>query len=93
MNVTLFLDLLLVLALETFHVSETTLRIVTCQRLWRHDMARVAQEPTRDIDLFGSGFMRRLTGEKAKATEYLKMRASRSRNVRELAMRFALGLI
>ena len=85
------LGLALVLALETFHVSETTLPIVTCQRLWRHDMARVAQEPTRDIDLFGSGFMRRLTGEKAKATEYLKMRASRSRNVRELAMRFALG--
>ena len=39
------LGLALVLALETFHVSETTLPIVTCQRLWRHDTTRVAQGP------------------------------------------------
>ena len=85
------LGLALVLALETFHMSETTLPIVTCQRLWRHDTARVAQEPTRDIDLFGIGFMTQLTGEKAKAKEYLDTRSSRSRDVRELATRFAVG--
>ena len=83
------LGLALVLALETFHLSETTLPIAACQRLWRHDIARFAQEPTRDIDLLGFGFMNRLTGGKAKAKEYLDARVSRSRNVRELAMHFA----
>ena len=85
------LGLSLVLALETYHVSETTLPIVTCQRLWRHDIARFAQEPTRDIDLFGIGSMTQLTGEQAKAKEYLDTRSSRTRNVRELAIRFAIG--
>ena len=85
------LGLALVLALETFHVSETTLPIAACQRLWRHDTARFAQEPTRDIDLLGFGLMTRLTGAKAKAKEYLDTRASRSRNVRELAMHFAIS--
>ena len=85
------LGLALVLALETYHVSETTLPITTCQRLWRHDTARFAQEPTQDIDLLGLGLMTRLAGEKAKAKEYLDTRASRSRNVRDLAMRFAIS--
>ena len=85
------LGLALVLALETFHVSETTLPIVTCQRLWRHDIARLAQEPTRDIDLFGLGLMTRLTSEQAEAKEYLDTRVSRKRGVRELVMPFALG--
>ena len=35
--------------------------------------------------------MKRLTGEKAIAKEYLDTRASRLRNVRELAMRFAIS--
>ncbi len=85
------LGLALVLALETFHVSETSLPIAACQRLWHHDIARFAQEPTRDIDLSGFGLMTRLTGEKAKAKKYLDTRASRSRNVQELAMDFAIS--
>ncbi len=85
------LGLSLVLALKTHHVSETTLPLVTCQRLWRHDIARFAQEPTRDIDLFGFGSMTQLTGEQAKAKEYLDTRPSRKRNVRDLVIRFAIG--
>ena len=85
------LGLSLMLALETFHASETTLPIVTCQRLWRHDIARLAQEPTRDIDLFGLGFIPRLTSEQVEAKKYLDTRASRKRGVRELVMHFALG--
>ena len=85
------LGLALVLALETFHVSETSLPIAACQRLWHHDIARFAQEPTRDIDLSGFGLMTRLTGEKAKAKKYLDTRASRSRNVQELAIDFAIS--
>ena len=46
------LGLALALALETFHMSETTLPLVTCQRLWRHDIARCSQEFTQDADLF-----------------------------------------
>ena len=69
------LGLALVLALETYDVSETTLPIVTCQRLWHHDMARVVHEPTRNIDLLGFGFLSRLTGEKAKAKEFLGLAA------------------
>ena len=84
------LGLALALALETFDVSETTLPIVTCQRLWNHDIARVVQEPTRDIDLLGFGFLSRLTGNKAKAKEFLDSRQSRNREIRDLAMRFAV---
>ena len=84
------LGLALVLALETYDVSETTFPIVTCQRLWHHDIARVVQEQTRNIDLLGFGFLSRLTGAKAKAKEFLDSRQSRRREIRELAMRFAL---
>jgi hypothetical protein len=81
----------LVLALETYHVSETTFPIVTCQRVWRHDMARVVHEPMQDVDLLGFGLLSRLTGDKAKAKEFLDSRQSRRREVRNLAMRFALS--
>jgi ATPase family protein associated with various cellular activities (AAA) len=84
------LGLALVLALETSEVSETTLPIVTCQRLWHHDIARVVQEPTRDIDLFGLEHLSRLTGGKAKAKEFLDSRQSHKREVRELVMHFVL---
>ncbi|HEX7185838.1 MAG TPA: AAA family ATPase [Thermoanaerobaculia bacterium] len=88
------LGLALVLALETYDVSETIFPIVTCQRLWHHDIARKAQEPMRDIDLVGSvlGFdaLPRLLGGKAEAKKFLDSRQSRKREIRELAMRFAL---
>ena len=84
------LGLALVLALETYDVSEATFPIVTCQRLWEHDIARVVQEPTRNLDLFGIGALSRPTGAKAQAKEFLDSRQSRKREVRELAMRFAL---
>jgi len=84
------LGLALVLALETYDASETTLPIVTCQRLWRHDMARVVHEPMRNIDLLGFGSFSRLTGDKAKAQGFLDSRQSRRRDIRELVMRFAL---
>jgi hypothetical protein len=84
------LGLSLVLALDTFDVSETTFPIVTCQRLWNHDIARVVQEPMRNIDLLGFGFLSRLIGDKAKAKDFLDSRQSRRRDIHELAMRFAL---
>ena len=84
------LGLALVIALETYDVSEATLPIVTCQRLWEHDIARVVQEPTRNLDLFGIGALSRLTGAKAQAKEFLDSRQSCKREVRELAMQFAL---
>ena len=40
------LGLALILALETLHVSETTLPLVSCQRLWEHDTRRLIQEPS-----------------------------------------------
>ncbi|MCR6732847.1 MAG: AAA family ATPase [Afipia sp.] len=85
------LGLCLRLAIETFEVSEITLPIVTCQRLWEHDMARLVQEPQKDIDLFGLGFITKLTGEKAKAKEFLDTREYRKHEVRELALRFAIS--
>jgi hypothetical protein len=84
------LGLCLCLAIETFEVSETTLPIVTCQRLWGHDMARLIHEPQKDIDLFGFGFLTKLTGEKAEAKAFLDSREYRKHEVRELAMRFAI---
>ena len=87
------LGLALVLALETYDVSETTFPIVTCQRLWEHDIARVAQEPLRNVDLMGvrSMVLSKLSGQQVKAQEFLESRASRKRIVRELVMRFALS--
>ena len=85
------LGLSLVLALETFDVSETTFPIVTCQRLWHHDTARLVQEPTRNIDLLGFGFLSRLTGDKAKAMDFLNSRQSHRRDIQELALRFAIN--
>ena len=86
------LGLALALALETYHVSETVLPIASCQRLWEHDMARMVQEPTRGIDLFGFGALSRLTGAKEKAKEFLDSRQSCNRNIQELAPRFALSV-
>ncbi|WP_419689431.1 hypothetical protein ACN22W_22250 [Burkholderia theae] len=81
----------LVLALETFHLSEVTLALAICQRLWRYDIQRAQQEPMRDIDLFGFGFLSELKGDRAKAKAFMDKRESRRRNVRELAMRFAIS--
>ena len=85
------LGLGLVLSLETFEVSETTLPIASCQRIWEYDMARMVQFPNRDIDIFGFGFMNRLTGAKVEAKKFLDSRESNKREVRELAMRFAVS--
>jgi hypothetical protein len=85
------LGLCLRLAIETFEVSETTLPIVTCQRLWDHDFARLVHEPQKDIDLFGLGFLTQLKGEKAKAKAFLESREYRKHDVRELAMHFAIS--
>lgn len=83
--------LCLCLALEAREVSATTLPIVACQRLWHHDLQRLVQEPHKNLDLLGFGFLSRLTGEKGKAKEYLDQRKFRKREVRELAMLFALS--
>jgi hypothetical protein len=85
------LGIALVLALETWEVTETALAVATCQRLWRHDIARFVQEPNKNIDLLGFGFLSRLTGEKAKAKEFLDQRKSRVHEIRQLAMLFALS--
>jgi hypothetical protein len=85
------LGLALTLALETYHVSSTILPIVTCQRLWQHDIARMVQEPNRDIDLFGLSTFTALTGAKASAKQFLDTRESRKREVKDLAMRFAVA--
>lgn len=85
------LALALRLALETWDVSETSFPIVTCQRLWHHDMARVVNRPMKDIDILGFGSLARLTGEKAKAKEALNSRESETREIRQLAMLFALN--
>ena len=84
------LGLALVIALESLHVSETTLALVGCQRLWEFYLKRVVQMPTVDIDIFGLGLESRLTGDKAQAQAFLKTRKSRKRNVRQLAMAFAM---
>lgn len=85
------LGLALVIALETYDVSKVTLPLATCQRLWVHDIARALQEPSRNVDLFGFGFLSRLTGTKAEAKEFLDSRENRKRNIEDLAIRFALS--
>jgi hypothetical protein len=85
------LGIALTLALETWETTEATLGIATCQRLWHHDIARLVHEPSKDIDLFGMGFLSRLTGDKAEAKEFLDRRKSRTREIRNLALLFALN--
>ncbi|TCS33100.1 hypothetical protein EDC30_11841 [Paucimonas lemoignei] len=85
------LGIALLLTLETWDTTETTLSVAACQRLWRHDTARFVQEPSKDIDLLGFGFLSRLTGEKAEAKEFLDQRKCRKREIRQLAMFFALS--
>ena len=85
------LGLALALALETFHVSDTVLPVVTCQRLWHDDLRRFVREDTRGIDLLGLGLQSHLEGDRAAAKEYLDSRHSRRREVQNLAMRFAIG--
>ncbi len=80
----------LLLAIETFHISEVSLALVSCQRLWHYDVNRMQQERMRNADLLGLGIPFQLTGEKAKAKEYLDRRVSRTRDVTQLAMRFAV---
>ena len=78
--------LALVLALETFHVSETTLRLVSCQRLWEHDTKRLVQEPQL-AGLWGFATVS-LSRAQMDAKKFLDTRISCKRGVRELAMRF-----
>jgi hypothetical protein len=85
------LGLALLLALEVWEASEVTLAVASSQRLWHHDLARIVNEPSRNLDLFGMGFLTRLTGDKAKAKEYLDQRKSRTREVRDLALFFAFN--
>ena len=85
------LGLALALALQTLHVSETVLPVVTCQRLWHDDLRRYVQEDLRAIDLLGLGLQTRIEGNRAAAKAYLDSRQSRRREVRHLAMCFATG--
>ena len=85
------LGIALVLAFQSWETTETTLAVATCQRLWHHDIARFAQEPSKNIGLLGFGFLSRLTGEKAEAKEFLDQRKSRGRQITQLAMLLALS--
>ena len=81
--------LALVLALETLHVSETTLPLVSCQRLWEHDTKRLVQE-TSLAGLWGLATMS-LSRAQMDAKKFLDTRTSCKRGVRELAMRFRIS--
>jgi hypothetical protein len=85
------LGIALTLALETWETTETTLAVATCQRLWAHDIARLVHEPNKDIDLLGISILSRLTGEKAEAKAFIDKRKCRTREIRNLAMLFALN--
>ena len=85
------LGLALTLALEKNVVSETTLPLASCQRLWQFDIARSTQSPTRDIEIPAFGLINRLKGDKAAAAAFLRTRDSEKREVRQLAMLFALS--
>lgn len=84
------LGLASMIALESHEVSEVTFPIVTCQRLWEHDIARCVQEPAQNADLFGLSDPARLTGKKAEAKGFLDSRKSRKHDIRQLAMEFAI---
>ena len=85
------LGLALGLALETFHVSETVLPIVTCQHIWHDDLRRFVQESMPKVDLLGLGLQSALKGDRAVAKAFLDSRQCRKREVRELARHFAVG--
>ncbi|TAY85452.1 ATP-binding protein [Rhizobium leguminosarum] len=77
------------LALEKNRVSATVLSIASDQRLWRFDEARNLQHPFRNLDPLGIRLPTELTGERAAAMAYLKVRPSGMRQLNELAFFFA----
>ena len=79
------------LALESNHASATVLPIATAQRLWKMDMDRVIHEPMRAADLFGFGDLGRRPRDKEAALGYLRSRVNRERDIRTLALLFALS--
>lgn len=83
------LGLALILALETLHVSETILPLVSCQRLWEHDTRRLIQEPS-STGLWGIPSIY-LTRQQIEAKKYLDSRVSSRRSIRDLAGLFALS--
>ncbi|MBU5707023.1 hypothetical protein [Pseudomonas aeruginosa] len=85
------LGLALLIALESLHVSETTMALVGCQRLWEHDLKRVIQTPTLELGVLGFSLDSRLTDDQCQAQAFLRTRTSRKRNVRQLAMAFAVS--
>ncbi|MCS4251015.1 NACHT domain-containing NTPase [Pseudomonas sp. BIGb0164] len=85
------LGIALLLALETWEVTDATLALITTQRLWEHDFERLRQHSVKDIDLFGFGTPPGLTGDKAKAKDFLDQRLCWKRDIQQLAMCFALS--
>lgn len=85
------LGIALTLALEKWEVSETTLAIVTCQRLWQHDIARVVNEPMKNLDILGFGRPSELNSAQLQGQAFLESRESRKREIRWFAMLFALS--
>ena len=85
------LGLSMVVALQTSQLTNTTLAIATCQRLWHHDIRRVSQEPDWGRDWFGLSGGSSGVAQQGDGGICLDMRLSRCRDVRSLAKAFALG--
>jgi hypothetical protein len=83
------LGVALTLALETCEMTETTLAVATCQRLWHHDIRRAYHEPMKNLDIFGIG-QPEFTRAQKHAQAFLDSRQSRRREVRQLAVYFAV---
>ena len=79
------------LALEAGHASTTTLPIATAQRLWKVDFDRLCREPMPNVDLLGFGDLNKRPSEQEEALNYLRSRANRDRDIRSLAIFFALS--
>ena len=71
------------------HRNNACRRDVPAALAARHGAGRAGAH--KDIDLFGFGFLSRLTGEKAQAKEFLDQRKSRTREIKQLAMLFAIS--
>ena len=79
------------IALESLHVSATTLPLVACQRLWHVDLSRSISDPGRPFSLPGLGVPDRTTDTQKAAFDFLLNRRSRKRSIRDLTALFIVG--
>lgn len=80
------------IAIESERVSETTLPLVGCQRLWHIDMSRQVSDPGRPFAVMGIDPRKDMSADQLAAFDFLLGRRARKHSIRDLTALFIVGL-